>query len=129
MARKPQARNQPKAQSQPKPRKATEPTKPQKRSIDLQWQMLIGFLVGLTAGLIVYATQADAPWVEAFTTYVTQPIGQIFLRLLFMLVIPLLFSALIVGISEMPTISAENSSGMTSMNSRRRKIWPIGWVT
>ena len=72
-----------------------------KRGLDLQWQMLIGFLVGLVAGLIVYTTQRDAAWVETFTTYVTGPIGQIFLRLLFMLVIPLLFSALIVGISEM----------------------------
>ncbi|CAA9422460.1 MAG: hypothetical protein AVDCRST_MAG64-2972 [uncultured Phycisphaerae bacterium] len=32
-------------------------------------------------------------------------------------------------ISAMPTTSAENSSGITSMNSRRRKIWPIGPVT
>ncbi len=112
MARKPQARNQPKAQSQAKPRK---PTEPQKRSMDLQWQMLIGFLVGLIAGLIVYATQADAPWVKALTTYVTQPIGQIFLRLLFMLVIPLLFSALIVGISEMGEIRALKRVGLRTL--------------
>ncbi len=72
-----------------------------KRGLELQWQMLIGFLIGLTAGLIVYTAQRDAAWVEIVTTYVTQPIGQIFLRLLFMLVIPLLFSALVVGISEM----------------------------
>ena len=56
---------------------------PRKRGIDLQWQMLIGFLVGLIAGLIVYATARDAAWVETVTKYVTQPIGQIFLRLLF----------------------------------------------
>ena len=72
-----------------------------KRGLELQWQMLIGFLVGLGAGLIAYSTARDAAWVETFSTYVTEPIGQIFLRLIFMLVIPLLFSALIVGISEM----------------------------
>src|ERR687889_955442 len=109
MARKPKAQNQPRA------RKTTEPTRPQKRSIDLQWQMLIGFLVGLIAGLIVYATQADAPWVKALTTYVTQPIGQIFLRLLFMLVIPLLFSALIVGISEMKEIRSLKRIGLRTL--------------
>jgi Na+/H+-dicarboxylate symporter len=38
-------------------------------------------------------TQPGAEWVQAVTTYVTGPIGQIFLRLLFMLVIPLLFAA------------------------------------
>jgi len=67
----------------------------------LQYWMLGGFLVGLALGLIVHATAADAAWVHAITTYVTQPIGQIFLRLLFMLVIPLLVSALIVGVADM----------------------------
>ena len=41
----------------------------------------------------------DAAWVDTVTTYVTGPIGQIFLRLMFMLVMPLLFSALVVGIA------------------------------
>ncbi len=86
-----------------------------KRGLDLQWQMLIGFTVGLTAGLIVYATQRDAAWVDAVTTYVTQPIGQIFLRLLFMLVIPLLFSALVVGISEMGEIRSLKRVGLRTL--------------
>ena len=38
------------------------------KGFSLQWQMLAGFLVGLIAGLIVYATQRDAAWVEAVTT-------------------------------------------------------------
>ena len=37
---------------------------PKKRGLDLQWQMLIGFLVGLVAGLIVYSTQAASRCVE-----------------------------------------------------------------
>src|SRR5215213_10153160 len=86
-----------------------------KRGLELQWQMLIGFVVGLTAGLIVYATQRDAAWVETVTTYVTQPIGQIFLRLLFMLVIPLLFSALVVGISEMGEIRSLKRVGLRTL--------------
>ncbi|WP_265529713.1 dicarboxylate/amino acid:cation symporter [Sphingomicrobium marinum] len=71
-----------------------------KGGIGLQWQMLIGFLVGLIAGLVVYATSAGADWVDDVTA-VTGFIGSLFLRLLFMLVIPLLVSALIVGIAEM----------------------------
>jgi Na+/H+-dicarboxylate symporter len=86
-----------------------------KRGLELQWQMLIGFLVGLVAGLIVYTTQRDAAWVETFTTYVTQPIGQIFLRLLFMLVIPLLFSALVVGISEMGEVRSLKRVGLRTL--------------
>src|SRR5687767_11699484 len=86
-----------------------------KRGLELQWQMLIGFLVGLTGGLIVYATQRDAAWVEYLTTYVTQPVGQIFLRLLFMLVIPLLFSALVVGISEMGEVRSLKRIGIRTL--------------
>jgi DAACS family dicarboxylate/amino acid:cation (Na+ or H+) symporter len=88
---------------------------PKKSGLDLQWQMLIGFLIGLVAGLIVYSTQRDAPWVEAVTTYVTEPIGQIFLRLLFMLVIPLLFSALVVGISEMGEVRSLKRVGIRTL--------------
>ena len=87
----------------------------EKRGLELQWQMLIGFVVGLAAGLIVYTTQRGAPWVETLTTYVTQPIGQIFLRLLFMLVIPLLFSALVVGISEMGEIRSLKRVGLRTL--------------
>ncbi|HEX6410678.1 MAG TPA: dicarboxylate/amino acid:cation symporter [Sphingomicrobium sp.] len=86
-----------------------------KRGLELQWQMLLGFVVGLTLGLIAYSTQRDAAWVETFTTYVTQPIGQVFLRLLFMLVIPLLFSALIVGISEMGEIRSLKRVGLRTL--------------
>ncbi len=86
-----------------------------KKGLSLQWQMLAGFLVGLIAGLIVYASQRDAAWVDAVTTYVTQPIGQIFLRLLFMLVIPLLFSALVVGISEMGEVRSLKRIGLRTL--------------
>src|SRR5918994_7448251 len=86
-----------------------------KRGLELQWQMLTGFLVALIAGLLVYSTQRDAAWVDTFTTYVTQPIGQVFLRLLFMLVIPLLFSALVVGISEMGEIKSLKRVGLRTL--------------
>ena len=55
------------------------------------------------------------PGSTTFTTYVTQPIGQIFLRLLFMLVIPLLFSALVVGISEMGEIRSLKRVGLRTL--------------
>ena len=81
----------------------------------LQWRILFGFVLGLVGGLIVYATQADAAWVDTVVTYVTNPIGQIFLRLLFMLVIPLLFSALVVGIAEMGEIRALKDVGIKTL--------------
>ena len=90
-------------------------TQEKKGGFGLQWQMLVGFIVGLTLGLIAYTTQRDAAWVEFVTTYVTGPIGQIFLRLLFMLVIPLLFSALVVGISEMGEIKSLKRVGLRTL--------------
>jgi Na+/H+-dicarboxylate symporter len=86
-----------------------------KGGFSLQWQMLAGFLVGLAAGLVANAAASDAAWVDWVTTYVTGPIGQIFLRLLFMLVIPLLFSALVVGIAEMGDIRALKRVGLKTL--------------
>jgi DAACS family dicarboxylate/amino acid:cation (Na+ or H+) symporter len=86
-----------------------------KRGLSLQWQMLAGFVIGLVAGLIAYSTQRDAAWVDFVTDYITGPIGQIFLRLLFMLVIPLLFSALVVGISEMGEVRSLKRVGLRTL--------------
>lgn len=62
--------------------------------------LLGGFLVGALGGLAARQVfGADSAGLANFVTYVTQPIGKIFLRLLFMLVIPLLFSALTMGIA------------------------------
>lgn len=82
---------------------------------NLQWYMLAGFILGLVLGLIVYATARDAAWVETIVTYVTIPMGQLFLRLLFMLVLPLLFSALVVGIAEMGEIRALRNVGLMTL--------------
>ena len=82
------------------------------RGVPLHTQMLIGFLIGLTGGLIVNLTMgADAGWVQWLTANVTGPVGQIFLRLLFMLVMPLLFSALVVGVAEMGDLKLLGRAG------------------
>ena len=81
----------------------------------LQWRILIGFVLGLVGGLAAYAFARDAAWIDNVVTYVTNPIGQLFLRLLFMLVLPLLFSALVVGIAEMGEIRALKSIGLKTL--------------
>ncbi len=81
----------------------------------LQWRILIGFVAGLVGGLLVYTFARDAAWVDTVVTYVTGPIGQIFLRLLFMLVIPLLFSALVVGIAEMGEVKSLGRVGLKTL--------------
>lgn len=81
----------------------------------LQWRMLIGFVSGLALGLAIYAGAPDAGWVDGLIAYVTQPIGQVFLRLLFMLVLPLLFSALVVGIAEMGEVRMLRAVGIRTL--------------
>lgn len=66
----------------------------------LHTKMLIGFLVGLIGGVAAYSFAADAAWLNALIDWITYPIGQMFLRLLFMLVVPLVFSALVLGVIE-----------------------------
>ncbi len=85
------------------------------RARRLRWRMLLGFLAGLTIGLAVHYGAPDAAWVTAITTYVTGPLGQIFLRLLFMLVIPLLVSALIVGVADIGEMRALKSIGVRTL--------------
>ncbi len=84
--------------------------------LQLHWKMLIGFVAGLGLGLVAhYMSGADAEWVKWLTTYITQPAGTLFLRLIFMLVIPLLFSALIIGVAEMGDIRALGRVGWKTL--------------
>jgi DAACS family dicarboxylate/amino acid:cation (Na+ or H+) symporter len=64
-------------------------------------KLLIGIVLGAGAGLLANTLAHDAPALTRVVEYVAQPLGQIFLRLLFMLVVPLLFSALVMGVCEL----------------------------
>lgn len=64
--------------------------------------LLLGVVTGAGAGVALHALAPGAPWARALDEHVLAPAGQLFLRLLFMLVVPLIFAALVVGISEIP---------------------------
>jgi len=87
-----------------------------RRVLPLHWLMLAGFAIGLGAGLLVNMNVgAETPWVQWVTSNVTGPIGQIFLRLLFMLVLPLLFSAIVVGVAEMGDLNVLGRVGWRTL--------------
>ncbi len=91
-------------------------TETKKGGLPLHWLMLIGFVVGLAGGLAVnMIVGPETPWVVWLTTNITGPAGQIFLRLLFMLVIPLLFSALVVGVAEMGDLKSLGRAGWKTL--------------
>jgi len=73
--------------------------------------VLVGFAAGLGGGLIVNLTTGRTAWVVGFTANVTRPIEDLFLRLLFVLVMPLLFSALVTGIAGLRDIRAFRRMG------------------
>lgn len=87
-----------------------------KKGLPLHLLMLIGFVVGLSGGLAVnLLIGGETSWVQWVTSNITGPIGQIFLRLLFMLVLPLLFSALVVGVAEMGDLKSLGRAGLKSL--------------
>ncbi|WP_437747039.1 dicarboxylate/amino acid:cation symporter [Sorangium sp. So ce302] len=63
--------------------------------------MLLGVAVGAAGGLTANAVAAGHPALTWIVDHITYPVGQIFLRLLFMLVLPILFSALVMGVCEL----------------------------
>jgi DAACS family dicarboxylate/amino acid:cation (Na+ or H+) symporter len=78
--------------------------------------MLAGFVIGLAAGLWVNLhVGPETAWVQQLTSNVTGPIGRLFLNLLFMLVLPLLFSALVVGVAEMGDLSSLGRVGVKTL--------------
>jgi DAACS family dicarboxylate/amino acid:cation (Na+ or H+) symporter len=82
----------------------------------MPWKMGLGFGLGLLFGLVVHMTVgADAGWVQAFTQWVTTPASRLFLNLIFMLIVPLLFSALVMGIAEMGDIRALGRIGWKTL--------------
>ncbi|CAN5892291.1 dicarboxylate/amino acid:cation symporter [soil metagenome] len=71
----------------------------ERRGVPLHTKILVGLAVGATAGVSANIFARDAVWVDWTVNYVAQPVGQVFLRMLFMVVIPLVFSTLALGVA------------------------------
>src|SRR5688572_16074074 len=64
-------------------------------------RLLFALAVGSGVGLAANAFAGQAEWLDLCVRYVAEPIGKVFIRLLLMLVIPIMFSALVMGIAEL----------------------------
>lgn len=70
------------------------------KGIPLHTKILLGLLVGAVLGVAANLTiGADHPLVAWVNRYLAGPIGQIFLRLLFMIVMPLVFASIALGVA------------------------------
>lgn len=72
-------------------------------------RILLGLLIGAVAGIVVLVIGTFAPSVpqgaRSLSTALFDPLGQVFLRLLFFVVIPLIFASLVVGIVQLGRLS------------------------
>ncbi|AJY75878.1 cation:dicarboxylate symporter family transporter [Paenibacillus beijingensis] len=62
-----------------------------KKKIGLVWQIVIGLILGIAIGSVFYGNPAVSVYLK--------PIGDIFIRLIKMIVVPIVFSTLVVGIA------------------------------
>ncbi|MGE7958015.1 cation:dicarboxylate symporter family transporter, partial [Pseudomonas sp. NPDC089530] len=67
-----------------------------KAKLSLAWQILIGLVLGIAIGALLNHFSAEKAW---WVSNVLQPAGDIFIRLIKMIVIPIVISSLIVGIA------------------------------
>ncbi|MGI8978656.1 MAG: dicarboxylate/amino acid:cation symporter [Pirellulaceae bacterium] len=94
------------------------------RRIPLHTKILIGLVIGGTAGLVANVAAARfgadgngnglADWLDA-TVYWVEPIGRIFLRLMFMVVLPLVVSALSLAVVEIGDIRSLGRMGLRTL--------------
>jgi DAACS family dicarboxylate/amino acid:cation (Na+ or H+) symporter len=68
--------------------------------VKLHNKLFIGLALGAVLGALLHPYQ-DAAWVTALNVHALRPIGQIFLRSIFMIVVPMVFSALVIGVYEL----------------------------
>jgi DAACS family dicarboxylate/amino acid:cation (Na+ or H+) symporter len=102
-----------------------EETPDRPKGMPLHTRILIGLLIGVVAGLAVNyqfqipdPAQPDVmithPRVEWVVHHITEPIGTLFLSLLQMIVVPLVFSSLVVGIAGIGDIRKLGRVGLKS---------------
>lgn len=97
------------------------------RGLPLHTKILIGLIVGIVAGLIANwigtterGTAGDAnenglvDWLDT-VVYWAEPVGKIFLRLMFMVVVPMVFSALALAVVEIGDLRKLGRMGLKTL--------------
>ena len=76
------------------------------------WGLLVGVVAGLLASMLLGPDDARLEWTVA---NITSPIGNLWLRLLLMVVLPLVFSALVVGVAGMGDVRQLGRVGLKTL--------------
>jgi DAACS family dicarboxylate/amino acid:cation (Na+ or H+) symporter len=100
-----------------------------RRGLSLPTKILIGLVVGAAAGVVLNLLHAPAlgadksdTWIEIewWADKIVKPVGDLFLRLLFMVVVPIVFSSLFLGVAGLGSVGKIGQLG------RRTLMWFLG---
>lgn len=83
--------------------------------LDHSYRMLGGLALGVILGVASHMLWGEAPALQQFVKFVTEPAGKIFLRLLFVLVLPLIVSALALGVSGVGDMKSLGRIGLKTL--------------
>src|SRR5687768_9729665 len=87
-----------------------------RRPIPLHTKILIGLVAGAALGGTLNAVLGgDSPSLQALVDHITDPVGQVFLRLLLLLVVPLVFSSLLLGVAGLGDLRRIGRIGVKSL--------------
>lgn len=78
-------------------------------------RILFGLLLGAAAGVALNIGFGSAPWLVWFVEKVTQPAGQMWLRALIMIVVPLVFASLSLGVAGLGDIRRLGRIGLKTL--------------
>jgi DAACS family dicarboxylate/amino acid:cation (Na+ or H+) symporter len=68
--------------------------------VKLHTKLFVALVAGIALGAALHS-QSDSVWITAINANLLRPIGQIFLRSIFMIVVPMVFSALVIGVYDL----------------------------
>jgi len=87
-----------------------------RKSFPLHTRIIFALILGASSGLVInYWLGGDDQNLKWFVHNFTDPVGQLFLRLLLMIVVPLVFSSLIVGVTSLGDIRALGRIGFKTL--------------
>jgi len=80
----------------------------------LHKKIFLGMLVGIVSGLLVQYSGMPQDTIETLAKYI-RPVGDIFLRMIFMMVMPLILSALALGVAELGDLKKIGKVGLRTL--------------
>ncbi|HEX2867731.1 MAG TPA: dicarboxylate/amino acid:cation symporter [Ignavibacteriales bacterium] len=86
-----------------------------KGKLPLHVKIFIGLAAGLISGLFCNIFFNGSPEIQWAVSNISYPLGQVFLRLIFMIIIPLIFTAIVLGVADFSDVHKIGRVGIKSL--------------